>query len=937
MRHSSEAGSHVAYMQIRKVLALRGPNIWANFPVIEAWVDLAEWKDRSSDTIPGFNDRLMSWLPGMIEHHCSIGERGGFFERLRRGTYMAHILEHVTLELQSQAGVDVSYGRAREMSEEGVYKVVFKYRDETLGRECLAAARDLIMAAALGQPYDVAAIVERLRDTAEENLLGPSTNSIVQAARRRNIPWKRLNRHSLIQLGYGARQHRIRAAESDQTGSIAEAIAQDKQLTRTLLEAAGVPVARGFVVDNEDDAWETAQLWVGLPVVVKPQDGNQGRGVATNLSTEEQVRAAYKAALEEGDSVIVERYAPGDDYRLLVIGGKLVAASRREPAHVIGDGVHTVQQLIDEKNLDPRRAEHHANVLSRIKVDDVAQIVLKDQGLTTESVPEAGRRVLIRRNANLSTGGTATDVTDAVHPEVVARAIEAAKVVGLDIAGIDVIAQDITKPLEAQGGIIVEVNAAPGLRMHLAPSDGRPRDVGAAIVDMMFPAGDNGRIPIAAVTGINGKTTVTRFIAHILRGETDCVGMTCTDGIYINERRIDSDDCSGPVSAGMVLMNPQVNAAVFETARGGILRAGLAFNECKVAVVTNIGDGDHLGLNDINTVEELAKVKRTIVDVVAKDGYAVLNANDPLVVEMAGYCPGKVLYFAIDPTNPVIAAHRKQGGAAIYVRNGFITLAQGSREERLIAVDDLPLTYGGRISFEVENALAALGAAWAMGVRRSTLTARAVSFSTDMNKVPGRFNVLDVNGGKVVVDYGHNAHSLRAMIEAMDIFPHRRKIATYSMAGDRRDCDLVNIGELLGEHFDYVILYEDHSVRGREPGEISALMRIGLERGRRVKHIEEVVGAIAAMEHSLNQVRPGDLLLMQADEIDESVDFVRSYIGRVKAARPAQPAYMPRFVPSVRPAAGRPAWAPALLRTIHAEAATCAGVLAHAPLGAKAW
>jgi cyanophycin synthetase len=917
-------------MQIRKVLTLRGPNIWANFPVIEAWVDLAEWKDRSSETIPGFNDRLMSWLPGMIEHQCSEGERGGFFARLRRGTYMAHILEHVTLELQSQAGVDVSYGRAREMSEEGVYKVVFKYRDEDLGRESLKAARDLIMAAALDEPFDVVGTIERLRELAEENLLGPSTNSIVQAARRRNIPWRRLNRHSLIQLGYGAKLRRIRAAESDQTGSIAEAIAQDKQLTRTLLEAAGVPVARGYAVKDENDAWETAQ-WMGMPVVVKPQDGNQGRGVATNLTSEEQVRAAYRAALEEGDAVLVERYAAGDDYRLLVIGGKLVAASRREPAHVIGDGVHTVQQLIDVANLDPRRADHHSNVLSRIKVDDVAQIVLKDQGLTQDSVPAKGRTVLIRRNANLSTGGTATDVTDEVHPEVVARAIEAAKVVGLDIAGIDVIAQDITRPLEEQGGIIVEVNAAPGLRMHMSPSEGRPRDVGAAIVDMMFPKGENGRIPIAAVTGINGKTTVTRFIAHILRGESDTVGMTCTDGIYINDRRIDSDDCSGPVSAGMVLMNPKVEMAVFETARGGILRAGLAFNECKVAVVTNIGDGDHLGLNDINSVEDLAKVKRTIVDVVARDGYAVLNATDPLVVEMAPHCPGQVLFFAIDGTQPVMAAHRKRGGATIFVRNGSIVLAHGSREDELVDLNDLPLTYGGRISFEVENALAALGAGWAMGMRRSTLTSRAMSFSTDMNKVPGRFNVVDVRGGKVVVDYGHNAHSLRAMIDAMEIFPHRRRIATYSMAGDRRDCDLIHIGELLGDAFDHVILYEAHSVRGRAPGEISALMRIGLDRGHRVRRIEEIEGAIPAMEYSLNLVRAGDLMLMQADEIDESVDFVRAYVGRAKPMPAVTPHLLvPRFTPNEAPS-------PSLLRVIRAEAASCAGVLAHAPLGAKAW
>jgi len=926
-------------MEIRKVLTLRGPNIWANFPVIEAWVDLGEWKDRSSESIPGFNDRLMSWLPTLVEHRCSAGERGGFLQRLSRGTYMAHILEHVVLELQTLAGVEVGFGRARETSDEGVYKVVFRFREEKLARACLSSARELIMAAAQDLPFDVTATVGKLREIAEQNLLGPSTNAIVEAAIDRNIPFRRLNGQSLIQLGHGAKMRRIRASETDQTGSIAESIAQDKDLTRTLLQSAGVPTAKGYPVSSVEEAWETAE-YIGLPVVVKPQDGNQGRGVATNLTTKEQVVAAYAAALEESSSIIVEKFAPGNDYRLLVVNGKVVAASRREPAQVMGDGQRTIRDLVEVENRDPRRAEHHSGILSKIHIDEIALNVLKDQGFTPDSIPPAGQLVLIRRNANLSTGGTAIDVTDLVHPEVAARAIDAAKVVGLDIAGIDVIAADITMPLEAQGGIVVEVNAAPGLRMHLAPSAGEPRPVGETILDMMFQPGDDGRIPVAAVTGTNGKTTVTRFLAHVLRGTVKTVGMTCTDGIYINDRRIDSDDCSGPVSAGCVLMNPNVEMAVFETARGGILRAGLGFDECDVAIVTNVGDGDHLGLNYINTVEDLAKVKRVIVDVVSEKGTAVLNATDPLVVAMAPYCQGSVLYFAIDGNNPVIRKHRAEGGRAVFVKGKTVILAEGAREEALLNLDRVPMTFNGRISFEVENTIAVLGAAWAMGISRETMIRQACCFSTDASKVPGRFNVMKVWGATVVVDYGHNAHSLRAMIAALDTFPHKRRSALYSMAGDRRDIDLINMGEMLGNAFDRVILYEAHTVRGRAPGKIAELMREGLVRGKRVKEVEEIEGAIASMEFALNTVEPEELLLLQADTIDESVNFVRDYIERVRSTPVAPPkvnswnlGIAKAAVPAVthRPLVRQEARRAALRSEI------CFGMQAVAPRGAKAW
>jgi len=871
-------------MEFRKVLALRGPNIWANFPVLEAWVDLQELKDSPSDELPGFNERLMAWLPTMIEHRCSIGERGGFFERLRRGTWQGHILEHVTLELQTLAGTPVGYGRARETSEEGVYKVVIEYENETLARACLDKAFELCQAAIHDRPFDVGAEVQKLKELAYEVCLGPSTAAIVKSAVARGIPFRRLNTGSLVQLGYGARQHRILTAETDRTSAIAESIAQDKELTRELLKTAGVPVPEGRPVTSADDAWEAAKE-IGSAVVIKPQYGNQGRGVATNLTTREQVVAAYEAAREESKYIIVERFAPGADYRILVIGDKVVAAARREPAQVMGDGVSSIKELVDEVNGDPRRTDDHATALTKIKLDPIALAVLADQGYTPDSVPPHGQKVLIRRNANLSTGGTAADVTDRVHPEVAARAIDAAKIVGLDIAGVDVVAVDISRPLDQQGGVIVEVNAGPGLRMHLEPSSGERQPVGDAIINSLFSEGQTGRIPIVAITGTNGKTTTTRLIAHIFRGLGRNVGMTCTDGIYLNNRRIDTGDCSGPLSATNILANPTVDVAVLETARGGILRAGLGFDKCDVAVVTNIAEGDHLGISDIETPEKLAQVKRVIVEAVSEQGSAVLKADDPLVAAMAEKCPGSTIFFAQRSTDPVILKHRSEGGRAIYTHHDMIILAEGEVEIPLVSLHNVPLTHSGRIGFQVENALAAAAAAWAVGVPRDVIRAGLEAFAGDLDKAPGRFNLLEIHGATVIVDYGHNVSALAALIEAIDQFPHEHRSCVYSAAGDRRDVDMIRQGELLGNAFDRVILYEDHYLRGRAEGEIMGLFRQGLSQGARVREVTEVHGALKSVELALRNVRPGELLLVQADVIDETCDFIRRYVACDEAGR----------------------------------------------------
>ncbi|MBI2827478.1 MAG: cyanophycin synthetase [Planctomycetia bacterium] len=869
-------------MEIRKVSALRGPNIWASFPVLEALVDLGELKDAASNELAGFNDRLMGWLPSMIEHRCSVGERGGFFERLRRGTYLAHILEHVSLELQCLAGCSVGFGRARETATEGVYKVVVRYREEDVGRSALETGRRLCLAAVHDQPFDVTGEVKQLRDLLHEAQLGPSTRSVVDASTDRDIPHRRLNSGSLVQLGWGARQRRIWTAETDRTSAIAESIAQDKELTRRLLAAIGVPVPEGRPVTDAEDAWQAAQA-LGGPVVVKPQCGNQGRGVTTNLATREQVVKAYEAARAEERTVLVERYAPGDDYRLLVIGDRLVAAARREAAQVVGDGVHTVAQLIEIANDDPRRGDDHATSLSKMRLDPIALTVLAEQGLSPEAVPPAGARVLIRRNANLSTGGTATDVTERVHPRVAAVAVEAARMVGLDIAGIDVVACDIGRPLDEQGGVVVEVNAGPGLRMHLEPSSGKGQPVGEAIVDMMFPSGETGRIPVVAITGTNGKTTTTRAIAHILQADGRHVGMTCTEGIYIDRRRIETGDCSGPQSARTVLLNPKVEAAVFEIARGGVLREGLGFDRCDVAVVTNIGEGDHLGLGGIETPEQMAEVKSTVVAAVREGGWAVLKADDPLTAAMTSQCRGSAIFFATDGEHPVMRQHRDAGGRVAFVQGKNLVLAEGNHVVCEIPVASIPITRQGRVRFMTENALAAAAATWGLGLSPDRIRGGLQTFSSDPDMVPGRFNVLSLGGATVILDYGHNVSALEALIEAIGTFPHERRSVVYSAAGDRRDRDMVRQGQILGDAFDTVRLYEDQYTRGRADGEIMRLIRAGLDAGSRVKAIEDFHGATRSVEAALDALRPGDLLLVQADVIEVTLDFVREYL----AAHPA--------------------------------------------------
>jgi cyanophycin synthetase len=616
--------------------------------------------------------------------------------------------------------------------------------------------------------------------------------------------------------------------------------------------------------------------------VVKPQDGNQGKGVTVNIVERELFNQAYETAARYGE-VLVEKFLPGSDYRLLVVGNKLVAAARREPPLVVGDGIHTVKELVDKVNADPRRGDGHSTSLTKIKFDDIAIGRLKLQDMEPNSVPEKGRRVILRNNANLSTGGTATDVTDDVHAEVAARVVVAAQMVGVDVCGVDVVCESVLKPLEEQNGGIVEVNAAPGLRMHISPSFGKGRNVGKAIIDYMYPNGDNGRIPVVAVTGTNGKTTTVRLTAHILKANQLRVGMTNTDGVYVNGRQIDDGDCSGPRSARNVLMHPDVDAAVFETARGGLLREGLAFDRCQVAIVTNIGSGDHLGLNYITTVEDLSVLKRVVVLNVAIDGMAVLNATDPQVAMMARMCPGDVTFFALDAHHPVLATHRAQGKRVVYTENGSIVAQQGKQFFR-IPLSDVPLTRQGQIGFQTENVMASVGAAWALNVPWDTIAQGLSTFISDIQGVPGRFNVFDYKGATLIADYGHNPDAIQALVHAVDNMPAEKRVVVISGAGDRRDQDIRDQTQILGAAFDEVILYQDACQRGRSDGEVIQLLRDGLNGAVRTQYVQDIQGEFNAIDAALARLSAGDLCLILIDQVEAALAYIQ---GKVKESQVA--------------------------------------------------
>ncbi len=854
-------------MEVTRLRALRGPNLWSRHTAIEAIISCTD-EECAITSMDGFESRLRERFPeiGLLQQ---MGHTGA--------VSMAHVLEVATIDLQAQAGCPVTFSLTAATPENGTFQVVVEYSEEEVGRQALKLAKCLCEAAIADTSFDLAAAIAELKELDEDVRLGPSTSAIVHAATARGIPYRRLTEGSLVQFGWGSRQRRIQAAETDLSGAIAEAIAQDKDLTKKLLDAAGVPVPYGREVTNIEDAW-LAMTEIAGPVVVKPKDGNQGKGVTVNIHTRDQLNVAYAAALERSDEVLVERFIPGSDYRLLIIGNQLVAAARREPPLVVGDGVKTVRELVEQVNRDPRRGLGHATSLTKIRIDDIALASLAEQKLTADSVPRKGARIILRNNANLSTGGTATDVTDDVHPELAASAVAAAKMIGLDICGVDIVCDSVFHPLESQGGGVVEVNAVPGLRMHLQPSFGKARAVGEAIISNIFATDETGRIPIVAVAGTNGKTTTVRLIAHILGIQGLRVGMTNSDGVYIQGQRIDTGDCSGPKSARNVLMHPDVDAAVFETARGGVLREGLAFDRCNVAVVTNIGLGDHLGLNYITTVEDLAVVKRVVVQNVAPDGMAVLNAADPMTAAMAGTCPGSVSFFTQNRHHPIMNTHRARGRRVVYVENGDIVAAQKD-EEQHFDLAEIPITRNGTIGFQVENVMAAIGAAWALNISWETIRKGIRTFISDVQTTPGRFNFFDYRGASVIADYGHNPDAILALVSAIESIPAKRRFVVISGAGDRRDIDISRQSEILGDAFDEIILYQDQCQRGRADGEVLQLLQKGLVNAKRVSRIDEVRGEFLAIDNALSRLNEGDLCLILIDQIDDALAHIAHIVS----------------------------------------------------------
>jgi cyanophycin synthetase len=853
-------------MEITRIRALRGPHLWCRQTAIEAVVHCSP-----QDNDPQQRSALFTGLAR------SLPDLAGWCKADGQDADMAQTLGHVVLSLQQSAGCPVRFVHYAPTAQTGISRVVVEYSEEEVGRLAFELAEGLMRAMAAGQPCDAAANIAQLRELDEDIRLGPSTGAIVQAAVARDIPFRRLTKGSLVQFGWGVHQRRIQAAEIDRTSAIAESIAQDKDLSKLLLDAMGVPVPQGRAVSSFDEALQAMHALEG-PVVVKPRDGNQGKGVTVNVLGEQALSQAWEAARQINSDIIIERYIPGDDYRLLVVGERLVAAARRDPPFVIGDGIQTVRQLVDQVNQDPRRGDGHATPLTRIRFDAIAMARLALQGLQADDVPQAGRKVVLRNNANLSTGGTATDVTDEVHPEVAARAVEAAQMVGLEVCGVDMVCQTVTRPLEEQGGAIVEVNAAPGLRMHLAPSYGKARPLGEAIVDTVYPDGHNGRIPVVSVTGTNGKTTTVRLIAHLLKVCGLTVGMTDTNGVYVGDQQTDSGDCSGPRSARSVLMHPDAQAAVFETARGGLLREGLAYDRCTVGVVTNVGQGDHLGLNFVETAQDVADIKSIVIQNVAPDGIGVLNAADPLCVAMAERCPGTVTFFCSDPEHPVILAHREQGHRVVFRRADDIVAAQREREWRF-PLKDIPMTQGGTLGFQVDNCMAAIAAAWGLGLDWSVMRRGLADFVSDARSVPGRFNLFQHRGATVIADYGHNPDAIQALVQATSAMSAQKRSVVISGAGDRRDQDLRAQTEMLGAAFDEVVLYQDAAQRGRADGEVLGLLREGLRDATRTSRIDEIRGEFAAIDLALGRLQAGDLCLILVDQVQEALDHIAMRIS----------------------------------------------------------
>ncbi len=858
---------------------MRGPNYWSvrRHKLIVMVLDLQEMEELPSNKIKGFRERLEAMFPTMYEHRCSVGTPGGFFERVEEGTWMGHIIEHIALEVQTLADMDTGFGRTRGYGEEGVYNVVFSYIEENVGRYAAKISVAICEALIAGEDYDMTEDIQRMREIREDERLGPSTGSIVEEAASRGIPWIRLNKYSLVQLGYGANQKRIQATVTSETSSIGVELACDKEDTKYLLEQAEVDVPRGDIIRRERSLEEACD-YVGFPLVIKPIDGNHGRGITVDINNLEDALIAFNHAKESSKSgaIIVEKFITGDDYRLLVINNQLVAAAIRTPAHVIGNGKATVQELIDEVNSDPRRGYGHEKVLTQITTNELTKTLIKDAGYSLESVLPKGERLILKDTANLSTGGTAEDITDIVHPANVSMAERISKIIDLDICGIDIMTTDISKPISETGGAVLEVNAGPGFRMHLAPTTGLPRNVAAPVIDKLFPKGNTGRIPIIAITGTNGKTTTTRLLAHIAKMNGYRVGYTTSDGVYIQNRLLMTGDCTGPASAEFVLKDPTVNFAVLESARGGLLRAGLGFKKCDIAIVTNVA-ADHLGLKGIHTVEQLAKVKGVVPETVLPDGYAILNADDDLVFKMRRNIECNLALFSMNENNPHIKALQRKGGITAIYENGFVAICRGEWKMRVMKAEDIPLTYGGKAKFMIQNVLPAILAANIQGISIDDMKAALETFIPSASQTPGRLNLFKFNNFSILLDYAHNPAGMRALQNFTDELDATVKVGIIAGIGDRREEDNNEMGAIAAEMFDEIIIRQDKRLRGKTEEELIKMLDDGIKKKDPNKKTLIIPSEKEAITYAVKNAKKGSLIILCSDVIPEALDLVKKF------------------------------------------------------------
>lgn len=864
-------------MRIVEIKVLRGPNYWSvrRPKLIQMKLDLEEMEEKPSNSIPGFLDRLQRMFPSMQEHRCSVGTPGGFFQRVEEGTWMGHVIEHVALELQTLAGMDTGFGRTRGTGKHGEYYVVFNYMEEDAGVYAAKAAVRIVQSICDDQPYNLEEDIMQLREIREDTRLGPSTGCIVDEAAKRGIPYIRLNKHSLVQLGYGIHQQRIRATIASTTSNIAVDIACDKEETKNLLEAAEIPVPKGVIIRNEQDMDEAIED-LGYPLVMKPIDGNHGKGATTNITDREMALKALHAAQVYGRSVICEKFITGFDFRVLVINNKFICAALRTPASVVGDGEHNIQWLVDETNKDPRRGFGHEKVLTSIKLDDFSQKMLDEKGYTLETVPAKGELVLLKPTANLSTGGTSTDVTDEVHPNNIFMCERISKIIGLDICGIDIMAPDLRDPINENGGAVLEVNAAPGFRMHIDPAVGLPRNVAEPVIDMLFPKGSNGRIPIIAITGTNGKTTTTRLTAHIAKSAGYKVGYTTSDGVYIQNQLMMRGDCTGPVSSTFVLKDPTVDFAVLECARGGILKNGLAFQHCDIAIITNVST-DHIGLGGIDTLEQMAQVKAVVAESVFPHGYAILNADDDLVYKMKSQLKCNIGLFSMDEHNPRIREHCSKGGLATVFENGYITILKGTWKIRVQKVNDIPITYGGKAVQNIMNTLPAVLATYLYrNIKVADIKGALESFIPSPTQTPGRLNLFKFRHFEFLVDFAHNQAGLQLLCDFVSKMDGSPKVGIISGTGDRRDEDIRDLGKIAARYFDEIIIRQDKHLRGRTAEEIVNLLVEGINETKQKEiPVTIIYNEKEAILHAYQNARPGSLITIMCDVVAEALDMIK--------------------------------------------------------------